>query len=170
MRTMGTAGRRAAALAATAAMVAALGATTAHGQAEDMPPSRSIGPGERSPVTFVKTPLGKGLKEGRRIPRSALVKRQVLTGPAAAPESETSVNAVPPKGQNITSAVVQVRNRAGRVVRTWNGSIDGGPVMINSAIEGSAAGILVTLPKQLPRGATVVVWSLFRRGAGNNTG
>ena len=166
---VGMAGRRATALAAATAAVASLGVTTAYGQATDDPPSRSIGPGERSPVTFVKTPLGKGLKEGRRIPRGALVKRQVLTGEAAAARSETSVNAVPPKGQNIVSAVAQVRNRAGRVIRTMNGSIEGGPVMISSAVAGSAAGILVTVPRQAPRGATVVVWTLFRRGAGNDT-
>ena len=77
---------------------------------------------------------------------------------------------MPPKGQNIVSAVTQVRNRAGRVARTLNGSIEGGPVMISSAVGGSAAGILVTAPKQTPRGTTIVVWTLFRCGAGNDTG
>ena len=98
MRTMGTAGRRAAALAATAAMVAALGATTAHGQAEDMPPSRSIGPGERSPVTFVKTPLGKGLKEGPFVSEEEL-----LAVAAEAAEAET----IEPEERRLIESIIE---------------------------------------------------------------
>jgi hypothetical protein len=167
-------GRRGLAVLAATAMIGGLAGATgtgaAFGQAQDMPPSTSIGPGERSPVTFKKTPLGKGLKKGKKIPKNALVKRQVMPSNVDA-GTETAVNAVPPRGQNIVSAVMQTRGSDGRVLRTWNGVVGQGIVSIDSAIEGSAAGIFLDLPLSLeiPDGARIVVFSLFRKGAKNDT-